>query len=69
METIQETTVWEDNTPNHTYLLVNDKAVAYRKATGEIQVFTKPMRFEKRYRKFKKVVDNELVQSYTVCIS
>ena len=66
MEVLLETTVWEDNTPNHTYLLVNDKAVAYRKASGEVQVFKKPMRFEKRYRKFKKVVDNELVRSYTV---
>ena len=66
MEAIQETTVWEDSTPNHTYLIVNDKAVAYRKTSGEIKVFAKPMRFEKRYRKFKKVVDNELVRSYTV---
>jgi hypothetical protein len=64
MEVLLETTVWEDSTPNHTYVL-NDagKLVGYRKASGEIQVFTKPLRFEKRLRKFKKVVDKELVDA------
>jgi len=65
MEVIQEITKWEDNTPNHTYVLnEGGKCVAYRKASnGEIQVLAKPMRFEKRFRKFKKVVDNELVDA------
>ena len=68
MEILKEITAWEDNTPNHTYVL-NDggKAVAYRKASGEIQVFAKPIRFEKRYRKFEKVVDKDLIDAI-VCI-
>ena len=62
MEVILETTDWD--TPNHTYVL-NDagKLVGYRTAGGEIRVSKKPIRFEKRYRKFKKVVDNELVDA------
>jgi hypothetical protein len=62
---LQETT--SDLRP-HTYLVDEDKGkmLAYRKDSGEIDVFSKPMTFSKRYRKFKKVVDNELVQSYTV---
>lgn len=61
MEVIREITEWADNTPNHTYVL-NDagKLVGYRKASGEIVVSKKPIMFEKRYRKFKKVVDKEL---------
>lgn len=62
LEVLKEVTEWEDNTRNHTYLVdtVKDKALAYRKDSGEIQVFGKPMTFSKRYRKFKKVVDKEL---------
>jgi len=65
METLKEQTV---GLRAHTYLvdLKRGKMMAYRRDSGEIQVFTQPMTFSKRYRKFKKVVDNELVQSYTV---
>jgi membrane protease subunit (stomatin/prohibitin family) len=64
MEVLLETTEWADNTPNHTYVLDDaGKLVGYRKSTGEIQVFTKPMRFDKRLRKFKKVVDKELLDA------
>ena len=70
MQVLQETTVWdkvEYTVPNHTYL-VNDggKVVAYRKASGEINVFSKPLSFSKSHRKFKKVVDKELERAYTV---
>jgi len=65
LDILQEVTEWEDNTPNHTYAL-NDagKLVGYRTADGEIRTgFVKPIRFEKRYRKFKKVVDKSLVDA------
>lgn len=42
--------------PKHTYYLnENEKLVGFRRE-GEIEVkwFTKPMSFDKRYRKFKK---------------
>jgi len=50
----------------HTYLIKGDKMLAYRRDSGEIDVFTKPMSFGKKYRKFKEVVDNELERAYTV---
>jgi hypothetical protein len=59
MEIIQEVTEWEF--PNHTYALnKGGKAIGYRKASGQIQIFSKPMMFDKKNRKFKKVVDKEL---------
>lgn len=51
----------------HTYL-VNDsksKMLAYRRCDGDIQVFSKPLTFATRYRKFEKVEDAELKQ----CVS
>ena len=52
----------------HTYL-VNDtktKMLAYRKDSGEIDVFSKPLSFSTRYRKFVQVVDKELETAYAV---
>jgi len=65
MDCLLETT--EDLLP-HTYLVdeKRGKMLAYRKSTGEIDVFSKPMTFGKKYRKFKKVVDNDLVRAYTI---
>ena len=65
LQCLKEVTEWEDNTRNHTYAIdtATDKAVGYRKDTGEIQVFKKPLRFEKKLRKFKKVVDTELLDA------
>ena len=62
LQCFKELTEWEDNTRNHTYLVNTDtdKAVAYRKDSGEIQVFKQPLTFAKKGRKFKKVVDKEL---------
>jgi len=65
LQCLTETT--EDLQP-HTYLVDADKGkmYAYRRAAGGIDVFSKPMTFSKRYRKFKKVVDNDLVRAYTI---
>lgn len=64
----QEVTDWEY--PNHTYLLDKGKGwlIGYRNVlTGEIKIFKQPLKqFSKSYRKFKKVVDDELVRAYTV---
>jgi hypothetical protein len=58
MEAIREITVWEGveyRQPNHTYLMDGDKAVAYIKwHEGEPEYFKRPMRLDKRYRKFEK---------------
>jgi hypothetical protein len=55
-EALLETTVWEDNTPNHTYLFDGDRALAYIKSgSSEVIRFSKPMQVSKRYRTFKKV--------------
>jgi len=51
----------------HTYLvdLKRGKMMAYRRDSGEIDVFSKPLSFSQRYRKFREVVDTELERSYT----
>lgn len=68
LETLLEVTDWEY--PNHTYLLDKGKGwlVGYRNAaTGEIKVYAEPMKqFSKSRRKFKRVVDKELLDAYTV---
>ena len=54
-EIIQETTDWPY--PNHTYR-INDKGKceAYlREGTTEWREFAKPIRFEKRGRRFRKI--------------
>ena len=55
----------------HTYLVDEQKGkmYAYRRQDGIINVFSKPLSFSKRYRKFEKVVDKELERSYTSSIS
>ena len=53
----------------HTYLVSGEKMVAYRRDSGEIDVFSKPMTFGKRYRKFREVVDTELERAYTDTVS
>ena len=62
MITLKETTKWEDNIPNHTYIL-NDKGelAAYIKAgSGEYHEFKKPLKtFSKSRRTFKEVEINE----------
>ena len=54
MKTLEEITQWADSTPNHTYLLEGDRCVGYiRQGTTEAIMFAKPMRFDRRYRKFR----------------
>ena len=55
MKVLREVTEWEDNTPNHDYVL-NDqgKMVAYRKnGTGDWEVMSLPRMFSRTRRKFK----------------
>jgi len=58
---IHETTDWSDwehsgRTPNHTYLMRGDKAVAYLKyGEGEPIVFSSPFRLIKSRRTFEAV--------------
>jgi hypothetical protein len=55
---VHETTVWSDDTPNHTYLLSDNKATlyAYSKEVdgkdGELFWFSKPMPFSTKGRTF-----------------
>jgi hypothetical protein len=61
MQAYKETTVWQDvaNNINHTYLLDGDKMVAYIKfSTSEPFYFSKPIRIDKRGRKFELVEPN-----------
>lgn len=53
---VREITEWEDNTPNHVYVLSDDKTsmFGYVKAgTYEHKTFSKPQRFDARGRTFK----------------
>ena len=57
----KETTKWDGNFKNHTYLLSDDmyKLYGYFKfGTKEFKMFSKPMRFDKRYRTFKVLQKN-----------
>ena len=57
MKFLQETTVWEDNTPNHIYMFEYGMCVGYiKKGTTEQIMFKVPSKqFNKRYRTFKEV--------------
>lgn len=60
MEALKEVTVWNtDKQINHTYLLDGDRLHAYIKmGTKKPIYFTKPMRFDRRGRKFVKLTVN-----------
>ena len=56
MKIYLETTQWKDKTPNHQYILSDDKrtCIGYIKVgTKEPKIFTKPLNFDPRYRTFK----------------
>jgi len=58
MRFYRETTAWDGNVPNHTYLLSTDKSRMYgymKSGTTETTVFKKPYRFDVRYRTFQEV--------------
>lgn len=53
---VRETTVWPDKTPNHIYVLSDDKGTMYgyvKAGTLEHKTFSKPQRFDARSRTFK----------------
>lgn len=62
MIVVQETTKWDDNTPNHVYVLSDDKQSMYgyiNSVTGKAMKFAARRRFDPRRRTFrliKKVV-------------
>lgn len=61
MIAVRETTVWDNVKvqPNHTYLMDGDKAVAYIKwGEGDAFYFKKPLRIDKRGRKFEALGSN-----------
>ena len=64
MEAVKETTVWEGAVQaNHTYLLEGDNMIAYIKfGKGEPFYFKKPIRIDKRGRKFEVVKPNPFKQ-------
>jgi hypothetical protein len=68
IEVLLETTAdWKvDYTvPCHTYVYdtTKGKMLGYRSAAGEIRKFNTPLSFSKSKRKFKKVVDKELLDA------
>lgn len=63
---LQETTQWDTNLPNHTYLLTDTKEFVLGyipRNSRKLTVFSKPKRFDRRYRTFKTIrkIDNALV--------
>lgn len=54
-----EITEWSDNTPNHTYIFKDKKSAKclgyIKNGTSEIQMFVKPLSFDKKKRKFKEI--------------
>ena len=68
MKIIREVTDWDF--PSHTYAFTGEKIVAYRvKSTGEIRVFSKPMRFEQRDRRFETVRDTQTIQAFGLALN
>jgi hypothetical protein len=61
MKIVQETTVWKDvsyQQPNHVYLMDGDKVLAYVKwGQGSVEYLSKPLRIDRRGRKFVEVPD------------
>lgn len=59
MITVRETTNWSTSVPNHTYILSNDKRLAFgyiREGQKYPDLFTKPLKFDVRGRTFQLLV-------------
>ena len=53
---LKETSEWPDSTPNHTYVVSDNKEFVYgyiKQGCTRIEMFSKRGRFYARYRKFK----------------
>jgi hypothetical protein len=64
----RETTVWADSptTINHTYLLEGDSMIAYMRSQTSVPFyFKKPIRIDRRGRKFELVEPNPFEQVFT----
>ena len=60
MKFLKELTEWSDNTPNHTYLVVDskDKMLGYiRSDSKKLEMFKQPLPFDVRRRKFTEVAN------------
>jgi hypothetical protein len=60
IQAVREITKWDVvGNINHTYLIEGDKMLAYIKVgTAQPQYFSKPITFDRRYRKFETVTPN-----------
>jgi aspartyl aminopeptidase len=58
---LEETTKWDDNTPNHIYILNKQQKLISYIVDGELRELNKPIAFDKRRRTFnvKKSVSYE----------
>lgn len=62
MKVLQETTEWAESIPNHTYIVEQNKLLAYIKAnTTEVIKFQKPMMFDKGKRKFTEIKNKAVI--------
>lgn len=55
---LETTKDWSGNVPNHIYYLTDDKSkmvAFYNVVTKEVKKFSKPIRFDMRYRTFKEL--------------
>jgi hypothetical protein len=53
IEVLQETTQWD--WPNHTYVLLNGRLIAYKRHDHDHFTSCTAMTFNKQYRTFKKI--------------
>lgn len=64
---LKETSKWPDSTPNHTYIVSDNKEFVYgyiKEGALKIELFRNRSRFHQRYRKFKllgKVADEKVL--------
>jgi len=68
-EAYKETTVWEgsSSTINHTYLLEGDQMIGYMRSQTSVPFyFKKPIRIDKRGRKFELVEPNPFEDVFSV---